>query len=481
VPTRLHPEVNRRVRAVAAAAAARYPSPSRPLALPPQGSDLIPVYGDHGPPIVGHSLEVLSDFLGYSRERYRRYGPVSWNGMPGARVVSVMGPDAVGEVLANREGVFLNEPGWNFFIGPFFRRGVMLMDGEEHRYHRRVMQGAFRHERLVGYLREMNPAIRRGIETWDPRDGFRFYWAAKQLTLDIATEVFVGERLGAQSEQINRAFIAAVVAGLSAIRADVPGGGWHRGLEARRLLEGYFRDRLAAKRSGTGNDLFTALCHAETEDGERFSDDDVVNHMIFLLMAAHDTSTITLSMLVYLLGRHPEWQERLRAEALALGKAALDHDDLERLPDLDMAFRETLRYNAPVGMVAREAVRDTALLGRYIPAGTRLMLNLYATQRMPEFWPEPDRFDPERFSPQRREDRVHQYAWVPFGGNVHKCIGMHFGAMEVKAIMHQLLHHFRWTVDADYELPIEYGTGPLPGDGLPIRLKRLSRTGYPAR
>ena len=109
-------------------------------------------------------------------------------------------------------------------------------------------------------------------------------------------------------------------------------------------------------------------------------------------------------------------------------------------------FRETLRMNAPVGVVARRAMRDTELDGYFIPAGTQLMLGIYATQRMEPWWRDPDRFDPERFSAERREDHSHKHAWIPFGSGVHKCIGMHFGAMEVKAILHAMLLRFRWSV-----------------------------------
>jgi cytochrome P450 len=124
-------------------------------------------------------------------------------------------------------------------------------------------------------------------------------------------------------------------------------------------------------------------------------------------------------------------------------------------------------------MVARQAIKDTEIDGRYIPSGTRLMLAIYPTQRMEPWWKDPDTFDPERFSEPRREETWHKYAWTPFGGGVHKCIGMHFGAMEVKAIMHQLLLRNSWRVPARYETVIDYGTGPFPGDGLPIELRPL--------
>ena len=465
-----------RTRGAAASLLERAPTPGPTvLAPPPPGSGLKPVIGDPGVPVIGQTLSVFSDGLAFARRAYERFGTVSWGNVVGTKLVLVLGPDGIETVLANRDQAFSNRDGWNYFIGPFFDRGVMLMDFAEHRHHRRIMQQAFKRDRLVAYLERMNPAIARGLSGWQPGSGFRVYPRAKQLTLDIATEVFVGAELGAGADRLNRAFIDTVVGGQALIRADVPipGAKWHRGLRSRRLLEDYFRARIAGQRAADGDDLFSVLCRAETEDGERFTDVDIVNHMIFVLMAAHDTSTITLAMMVYYLARHPEWQERLRDESHALATDAAGYDDLETLTAMDLVFRETLRMNAPVGMIARHTLTDAVIDGHHVPAGMNLMLAIYPTQRMEPWWQDPDRFDPERFAPERREDQSHKYAWMPFGGNVHKCIGMHFGGMEVKAILHQLLLRFRWSVPPGYEPVLDYGTGPFPGDGLPVDLRAL--------
>ena len=468
--------VRLKARGVAASLVGHVPSGGvRPLALPPAGSGLEPVMGDPGMPVVGRTLEFLHDGLRHARRYYEQCGTVFWLNALGGRWVQVLGPAGLETVLTNRDRAFSNQLGWDPLIGAFFDRGVMLMDFEEHRHHRRIMQQAFKHERLVAYLEKMNPAIRRGIVRWRPGSGFELYRAAKQLTLDVATEVFVGAELSAEADRLNAAFMDVVVGGQAIIRADLPGGKWHRGLESRRRLEQHFRSQLATKRASQDDDLFSVLCHAETEDGERFSDEDVVNHMIFTLMAAHDTSTITLTMMGYYLARHPKWQERLRAESQALGKTAIGYYDLDALPSMDLVFKETLRMNAPVGMLARRAIKDTEIDGHYIPKGTKLMLGIYPTQRMEPWWHNPDTFDPERFSDARREDASHKYAWTPFGGGVHKCIGMHFGSMEVKAILHQLLLRNAWRIPAGYEPVLDYGTGPFPGDGLPIELRPLQR------
>jgi len=464
----------RQMQQKAADLAERAPSKVKPLAVPPPGSGLKPVLGDHGPPIIGHSLAMIGDQLKFARERYEQFGEVQWGGFLGTRGVFLLGPEAIGIVLTNRDKAFANGPGWEYFIGPFFPRGVMLLDFEEHHHHRRIMQQAFTRDRLVGYLDAMNPAIARGLDGWRPGRAFPLYTQAKQLTLNLATEVFVGTHLGPEADRLTTAFIDTVHAGTAIVRADVPGGIWHRGLRGRRVLEEYFRSQLPAKRAGDGQDLFSVLCQAQSEDGDRFTDDDVVNHMIFVLMAAHDTSTITLAMMGYFLGKHPEWQERVRAESLALGKPALEYDDLERLPSLDLVMKESLRLYAPVGGIVRQTVKDTDVLGHYIPAGTKVLLGIYPTQRMTPWWTDPDTFDPERFAEPRREDKSHRFAWMPFGGGVHKCIGLHFGGMEVKAIMHQLLQRYSWRVPAGYEVPVSYGTGPMPADGLPVALEPLT-------
>jgi cytochrome P450 len=136
-------------------------------------------------------------------------------------------------------------------------------------------------------------------------------------------------------------------------------------------------------------------------------------------------------------------------------------------------FKEILRMYSPVGQQIRETVRDTALQGHFVPAGTIVIIGSHPAMRIDRWWRDPDVFDPERFTTERHEDKVHRYAWAPFGGGAHKCIGLYFGGMTVKAIMHRMLLHYRWSVPAGYVPPMGWATGPIPLDGLPIHLQRL--------
>lgn len=445
--------------------------PRRDLSAPPAGSGLKPVSGDPGLPVLGHSLEMLRLGLDYAMKRYRSHGPVSWVRAYGTRVVSASGPDATQVVLANRDKAY-SQQGWEYFIGPFFNRGLMLLDFSEHLYQRRLMQLAFTADRLSAYLGRVAEVVRSSVDGWQPRAEFPVYPALKRLTLDVATRIFMASSTGPDNARLTTAFVDTVRAGTALVRLPVPGGRWGAGLRGRKVLEDYFRQSLPAKRASDSDDLFAALCHARTDDGETFTDDDVVNHMIFLMMAAHDTSTIATSALVYYLGKHPDWQARVREESLALGDEPLTVPDLDRLPTLDLVLKESMRLVAPVPWMVRKTVRDTDLLGHHVPAGVLVTTLSWINHVLPEYWSNPYHFDPDRFGEDRREDRSHRFAYLPFGGGVHKCIGMHFGTYEVKTLAHELVRRFEWSVPEDYEVRWDPTALPVPKDGLPVTLRR---------
>ncbi|GHF37799.1 cytochrome P450 [Amycolatopsis bartoniae] len=445
--------------------------PVKELASPPPGSGLAPVLGDDGPPLIGHTFDSMRFGVDFALQRYETFGPVSWMGSLGTRFVVLGGPEATQFALVNKDKVFSQE-GWHFLIERFFHRGLMLLDFEEHHLHRRIMQEAFTRDRLASYARQWGPALREGVGSWGASGRPRLYWALKRLTLDVATRVFMGMPSGDNAARINRAFVDSVRAATALVRFPVPGGRWAAGLAGRRTLEQYFSENLPAKRRSRGDDLFSALCHATGEDGEQFSDEDVVNHMIFLMMAAHDTTTITSTAAAYHLAKHPEWQERARAESLALGDDLPDLAALDELKTLDLVIKESLRLTAPVPSLPRKALRDVAVLGHYVPAGTLVSVSPNTNHFSPDHWTNPHEFDPERFAEGRREDRSHRYAWMPFGGGAHKCIGLHFGTFEVKAVLHELLRAYRWSVPEQYRMRWDYVSLPVPVDGLPVTLER---------
>ena len=445
------------------------------LADPPPGSGLEPTRGEPGPPLIGKTLMFMRYGPALSLEQYHRFGPVSWTSIFGMRVCTVIGPEAAQQVLVNKDKAF-SQQGWEWFIGPFFRRGLMLLDGEEHHHHRRIMQEAFTRSRLEAYARQFGAIIEDEVPRWPTDRPVRIHPMIKSLSLRIATETFMGTAPSAESKRIAHAFEDCVRAGLAVVRFPVPGLRWDRGLRSRRVLEDYVRSRIPEKRASEDHDLFAALCHVETEEGRSFSDDDVVNHMIFLMMAAHDTSTIAATAVCWFLARHPEWQERCREESLRHGDGPMDLPGTEKLEALDLVFLEALRLVTPVPGMARRTTRDTDICGHYVPAGTMVTVGAWASHLLPHLWAAADSFDPSRYDEPRREDKQHRFAHMAFGGGVHKCIGMAFGRAEVKALVHRILLHYRIEVPAGYEVTWDMTSLPSPADGLPVTLKSLTAT-----
>ena len=437
---------------------------------------LKPIAGDPGLPLLRKNLDLFRGSWMTDMSYYERFGPVSWARALGIDLVLAMGPEAAAEVLTNKEKAFGNEPGWSFFIGPFFEGGLMLMDFGEHHKNRHIMQNAFTRNRLEGYLGDMTPTIVETVRSWGDVEELHFYPAVKDLGLSIATRTFMGEESGPEQDDVMEAFHHCIQAGTAVVRRPFPGNRWTKGLASRQYLVDYLRPRVVEAGRRSGDDLLAALCQVEGENGERFTDDEVVAHMIFLIMAAHDTSTGTVAQMVYHLAKHPKWQERCREESVALGKDTIEYADVAELPSLDLVMKESLRLTSPVPVLARESLRDTELLGHFVPANTKVVVTPQINHQLPTVFKDPERFDPERFAEGRREDQAHRFAFMPFGGGVHKCIGLYFGGMEITAVLHRMLLEYDWTVPHDYEMPISWKALPYPADGLPLTLTRREPT-----
>ncbi|GID91084.1 cytochrome P450 [Amorphoplanes digitatis] len=249
---------------------------------------------------------------------------------------------------------------------------------------------------------------------------------------------------------------------------------WHRAHRARRQLTGLLTRAVPVARARDGADFLSVMSRVA---GDRLGTRQLVDHMIFTLIASHDTTTAATIAAVYFLGKHPEWQDRARAESAA--GAAPDLAGLDRLNTLEMIIKESIRLVSPSPILLRRAVRDTEIEGHFIPAGQLVSVCTGVNQLLPELWPEPHRFDPERFSAARAEDRVHRLAWAPFGAGQHKCVGMRFGLLKVKTTLDAMLRRFDWTLPPSYEAPWRFTSLPAPADGLPLvmRPRRERRAG----
>ena len=388
--------------------------------------------------------------------------------------VTMLGPDANELVMFNRDRIFSSKLGWDPPLEQLFPEGLMLMDFDHHRMDRRTLSIAFKPEPMKSYLGGLNEGIARVIARWPADREFKFYPEIKKLTLDLAAGSFLGIPWGPEAQAINRAFTDMVQAAVAPIRRPLPFTAMRRGVKGREYMSSFFLGEIPKRRGSTAPDIFTRIVNAEDEQGNHLSDQQIVDHMNFLMMAAHDTLTSSISSLVYYLGKNPEWQEKLREEVD--GVAARHNGDLpfEALSELDlveMAFKEALRLMPPVPVIPRRALREFEFMGYRVPAGAMVGLNTLFTHHMPEHWPEPERFDPLRFTTQMSAGR-HKYAWVPYGGGAHMCLGLHFAYMQAKAFFYRLLLERRIVIPADYECNFQIVPIPRPRDGLPVSMPR---------
>jgi cytochrome P450 len=215
--------------------------------------------------------------------------------------------------------------------------------------------------------------------------------------------------------------------------------------------------------------MFTQFCQARDEDGNHLSVGGIIDHMNFLMMAAHDTITSSVTSMVWLLAKNPEWQGKLREEMLSVAPAGagVGHNGLSDLVLTEYAFKEALRMIPPVPSIPRRALRDFEFGGYKIPAGTSVGVNPSRTHMMAEYWPEPQKFDPMRFTPEAVRER-HKYAWVPFGGGAHMCLGLHFAYMQAKIFFHHLITRYDISVAPGYEPQWQLWPIPKPKDGLMV-------------
>ncbi len=433
--------------------------------------------GSYGTPLIGDTFKLLEDPFGLFDRTYRECGPISKKSMTFQKMVMALGPEYIKLLTLDPEQVFSPRMGYDAALGDFFRGGLLMRDFGEHKIHRRIMQGAFKTSSMRNYVGQMHPIIETSLKRWSQDKDFHFYPNIKRLLLDIGANVFMGLDLeGKESAQLNGAFLDMMDGTLALIRKDWPGLLYHRGMNGRRTLEEFFINLVPQRREGDGMDMASFFARETDDEGNLFSDRVVGEHLIFLLLAAHDTTTSLLTMSASFLARHQDWQDRIRDEVQAIGRDNIEYDDLgTKLPQTELMFKEVLRLHPSVPQFMRRTVRDTEIDGHRIPAHTIVQVSPLYVHRMEEYWNNPHNFDPDRFGPGREEHKGHAFQWAPFGGGAHKCIGLHFANMLFKCVLADVLPKYRIKFADGYQYPhpVQHFPFAKPKDDLPLILEPI--------
>src|SRR6201995_5146727 len=253
-------------------------SPAAAFISPPKRAALAHIPGDEGWPVIGRTLAVLADPKGEVERMAATYGHVYRSRVLGETSISVLGPEANELLLFDQNKLFSSTHGWAPILGRLFPRGLMLLDFDEQRLHRRALSVAFKSGPMKSYLAELDAGIAARVAQWRAKPGeMLFYPAMKQLTLDLAATSFLGAGIGPEVDQITRAFVDMVAAAVAPIRKPLPGTQMGRGVAGRKRIVAYFSEQIPIRRAkGQGDDLFSQLCQATPEDGALLSNQDII-------------------------------------------------------------------------------------------------------------------------------------------------------------------------------------------------------------
>lgn len=385
---------------------------------------------------------------------YHEYGPIFSMRIFHGRVVMMLGPEANHYVTVSHASNFNWREGSFGDLVPLLGDGLLTIDGGYHRRARRIMLPAFHRERIAAAGDTMVQETLRALDTWQPGQLVNVYHWARELALRVAMRALFG--LDPDEEGAGRRAAVDFERALAFYGTDFavrtmrgPRTPWQRMLNARRTLDEIIYAEIARRRRHPDPerpDVMSLLLEARDEDsGEQLTDREVRDQVMTLLFAGHDTTTSTVSFLLYELARHPSALAKVLAEqddVLAGGRPPTVADLTSGLPELEMVLDETLRLYPAAWVGPRKAVDAFEFGGCTVPAGAYVNYCSWASHRLPDVWAEPEAFVPERFTPEAKA-ALPKGAYIPFGGGSRTCIGMRFGQLEIKTIVTLLLQRFR--------------------------------------
>lgn len=438
------------------------------------------VPGPRGLPLLGVLPQLLYDPLAFLMRAAQTYGGFVRLRVAGADLYLATAPPVVKELLQERHRAFHKgavEPA----LIEIFGRGLITSDGETWLSQRRLMQGVFHHHRLIDFAAVMAEATGRMLDGWAAAVGrpVDLNAALARLTQEIILRTMFSTERPIEAEQLARCFTIVLDFGQLTMLGPVerltrlPTPWRRRFRQALGTLDAAVL-RLIAERRASGivqPDLLSMLLETQDADtGERMDNRAIRDQVFNIYLAGYETTATLLTWACELLARHPEVTERLRRElAEVLGGRVPRFEDLSRLRYTRMVIDETLRLYPPAWLSARRPIEDTTLADYRVAAGATILYSPYITHHDPLLWPDPERFLPERFLPEQAETRP-KFAYYPFGGGPHLCIGSNFALMEAQIVLAMICQRFFLSPVSDRRLQPRVGLTLRPNRSIYVKL-----------
>ena len=408
-------------------------------------------------------------------------------------------PEHVEHVLQKNPANYLKD-GYEH-LEPMVGHGLISSEGDLWRKQRRLIQPAFHKRRLDGMARTMTAATEAMLDRWRSRLGANTADQTldanremSRLALEIVGRTLFGSDLGGDASRGEDALSLVFRLGFDRagrfvqVPFNVPTPKNLRYRRAIRDMDEIVRSLLEARRNAVprevedpaGGDLLDMLLAArENGDGNGITEKQLRDEVLTVMGAGYETTARALCWTFYLLDRHPEAARSLREElGDVLGGRTPNVEDLPRLPYTRMVVQESMRLFPPVWGLSRRLKEADEVGGARIPRGNRIIISAYVTHRHPDLWPEPEKFDPERFRTATRMDRppknMPRYAYFPFSGGPRECVGVNFAAMEATLVLATIAQSFELSVVPGHRITPEPSFTLRPGNGMPVKLREIA-------
>ncbi len=412
--------------------------------------------------------------------RYRdRYGDPFFLPMGNGPIVATAQPALIKELFASRDTTLYGSFGFESTRALVGEHTVLLMNGDEHKRERKLLMPPFHGDRMRAYGEVMIEATRAAFSEIDVGDELNALERTTRLSLEAIVRAVFGfsrrDEIKAAQDAVRAMLGAAKPILLFSPKTQIAPfglGPWATFQKRSRALDELLYEQIRRTREDSEGreDILAMLVRARYEDGGGMADSEIRDELRTLLIAGHETTAVSLAWTLYALHRDPEILARARAEVDALG------DDpgpqaLSRLPYVGAVIDETLRRYPIVDVVFRKLLRPTSFAGYDLPAGVTLCPAIVLVHRDPSIYPDPLRFDPERFL--GKKPRPHEY--LPFGGGNRRCIGAAFSLYESRIAVATLLREFEFEL-LDGELPaVRKNIVLAPKGGVRLRLRSRRR------
>ncbi len=410
-------------------------------------------------------------------DSYERFGPMFTLRVLHSPVVFMLGPEANHFVTVSNASKFRWRDGSMGDLIPLLGDGLLTIDGPYHRQSRKVMLPSFHRERIAQTADTMVEETAHALDSWTVGRQVDLYHWTRALALRIAMRALLGfdadrgEDLHAAEEFEEALAFWGRDYLLQTVRG--PFSPFSRMQRHKQRLDALVYEEIERRRASEErrDDLMSVLLEATDDAGEPLSDREVRDHLVTLLFAGHDTTTSTVAFLFHELLRAPDALAKVTEEVdtVLAGRPPGAEDLMAGMPELEAVMDETLRMYPPAWIGPRRAVESFEFAGVPCPSGMLVNYCSWASHRLPEVFPDPHAFRPERFTPERKA-ALPKGAYVPFGGGSRTCIGMRFGQLEIKTITALVLQRYRLEPPINYDLDIRMMPTLSPKRGLPLRV-----------